>query len=142
VENKTSYGGFTFTWVPSFKIPVGWQIDFSKSFFYNEQTNQSIIVKNNNQTMNILVKLRSAFKGNYYVGTQYNFLQLSPQQQFHLWSLFQNLVINKNLNADFVVHNLLNNRLYTQRNNTANSVNENTFTGVGRYLLLKVNWSF
>ncbi|MBX9781920.1 MAG: hypothetical protein K2X48_01370 [Chitinophagaceae bacterium] len=142
VENKTSYGGFTFTWVPSFKMPVGWQIDFSKSFFYNEQTNQSIIVKNNNQTTNILIKLRSAFKGNYYAGTQYNYLQLSPQQQFHLWSLFQNIVINKNLNADFVVHNLLNNRLYAQRNNTVNVVNENTFTGIGRYLLLKINWSF
>jgi hypothetical protein len=89
VENKTSYGGFTFTWVPSFKIPIGWQIDFSKSFFYNEQINKNQVIKNNNLTTNILIKLRSAFKGNYYMGTQYNFLQLSPQQQFHLWSLFK-----------------------------------------------------
>ncbi|MEQ1797942.1 MAG: hypothetical protein ABL872_08310 [Lacibacter sp.] len=142
VQNNSKFGGFTVTWVPSFKIPVGWQVDFSKSFFYNEQLNGSQSLKNNNHTTNLLIKLRSNFSTNYYIGSQYNYLQLSPQQKFHLWSIFQNVVISKKWNADLVIHNLLNNQRYVERNNSPNSISENTFMGVGRYFLVRMNWSF
>lgn len=92
--------------------------------------------------MNLLIKLRSDFSTKYYIGSQYNYLQLSPQQKFHLWSIFQNVVISKKCNADLVIHNVLNNQRYIQRINSANSTNENTFMGVERYFLLRMNWSF
>lgn len=142
VQNRFVFAGFVATWVPNFKWPVGWELNFSKDFFSNKQTSKNFENHNSNQTTNILFKLRSKFKGNYYIGTQYNYLRLSPSQQFHLWSVFQNLVLNKKLNMDLTVHNLLNKRLYTQQFNDPNSVSQNTFVGIGRYILCRINWSF
>jgi hypothetical protein len=142
VENRFLFGSFMITWVPNFKWPVGWEINFSKNYFQNKQVSENFENRNSNQTTNLLLKLRSKFKGNYYIGTQYNYLQLSPSQQFQLWSLFQNLVINNKMNIDLAVHNLLNKRLYSQQINSPNSQAEFTFTGIGRYFLLRYNISF
>ncbi|MBS4063388.1 MAG: TonB-dependent receptor, partial [Chitinophagaceae bacterium] len=142
VENQFIFAGITATWVPNFKWPIGWELNFSKDFFSNKQTSKDFVNRNSNQTTNILFKLRSKFKGNYYVGTQYNYLQLSSSQQFHLWSVFQNLILSQKLNMDVTVHNLLNKRLYTQQYNSPNSISKNTFVGIGRYILCRVNWSF
>lgn len=142
VENQFIFAGITATWVPNFKWPIGWELNFSKDFFGNKQISNDFVNRNSNQTTNILFKLRSKFKGNYYLGTQYNYLQLSPSQQFHLWSVFQNLVLNKKLNMDLTVHNLLNKRLYAQQFNAPNSVSQSTFVGIGRYILCRINWSF
>lgn len=142
VENQFIFAGITATWVPNFKWPIGWELNLSKDFFSNKQTSKDFVNRNRNQTTNILFKMRSKFKGNYYIGTQYNYLQLSPSQQFHLWSVFQNLVVNKKMNIDLTVHNLLNKRLYTQQFNSPNSVSQNSFTGIGRYILCRINWSF
>lgn len=142
VENRMFFGRFTLTWVPSFKIPVSWQVDFSKDYFENKQINESQALFNKNNTTDILIKLRSAFKGNYYIGTQYNYLSFSENQEFHLWGIFQNLTLTKKLNFDLVAHNLLNNKRFVQRVNSPNSISENTFIGVGRYFLLRVNYSF
>lgn len=142
VENRMFFGRFTITWVPSFKMPVSWQIDFSKNFFENKQVNESQTLFNRNNTTDVLIKLRTAFKGNYYIGTQYNYLSLSENQEFHLWGIFQNLTLTKKLNIDLVTHNLLNNRRFVQRVNSPNTRSENTFIGVGRYFLLRVNYSF
>lgn len=142
VENRMFFGRFTLTWVPSFKIPLSWQIDFSKDFFENRQFNESQTLFNKNNTTDVLVKLRTAFKGNYYVGTQYNYLSLSENQEFHLWGIFQNVTLTKKLNVDLVAHNLLNNKRFVQRVNSPNTKSENTFIGVGRYILLRLNWSF
>lgn len=142
VENRMFFGRFTLTWVPSFKIPVSWQVDFSKDFFENKQVNELQTLFNRNNTTDVLIKLRTAFKGNYYIGTQYNYLSLSENQEFHLWGVFQNLTLTKKLNIDLVAHNLLNNRRFVQRVNSPNTRSENTFIGVGRYFLLRVNYSF
>ena len=142
VENRMLFGRFTLTWVPSFKIPVSWQVDFSKDFFENRQFNELQTLFNKNNTTDVLIKLRSAFKGNYYIGTQYNYLSLSENQEFHLWGIFQNLTLTKKLNVDLVAHNLLNNKRFVQRINSPNTRSENTFIGVGRYFLLRVNYSF
>lgn len=142
VENRVFFGRFTLTWVPSFKIPVSWQVDFSKDFFENRQFNESQTLFNKNNTTDVLVKLRTAFKGNYYIGTQYNYLSLTENQEFHLLGIFQNLTLTKKLNVDLVAHNLLNNKHFVQRVNSPNTRSENTFIGVGRYFLLRVNYSF
>lgn len=142
VENRMFFGRFTITWVPSFKMPVSWQIDFSKNFFENKQVNESQTLFNKNNTTDVLIKLRTAFKGNYYIGTQYNYLSLSENQEFHLWGVFQNLTLTKKLNIDLVTHNLLKNRRFVQRVNSPNTRSENTFIGVGRYFLLRINYSF
>ncbi|MBX9784335.1 MAG: hypothetical protein K2X48_13675 [Chitinophagaceae bacterium] len=142
VENKFLFTSIYAAWVPNFKWPLGWELNFTKNFLTNKQISQAFATRNTNQTTDILFKLRSKFKGNYYIGTQYNYLQLSPRQQFHLWSIFQNFEWNKNFNIDFTVHNVFNKKLYTQQINSPNSVSQNTFYGIGRYFLCRLNWSF
>ena len=77
-----------------------------------------------------------------YIATMYNYYVLSPKNFFHSMDLYASLTVNHDLNLSLTVHNLFNAASIVQRQFAVNSISEQRFDLVGRYLLVKMMWSF
>ena len=77
-----------------------------------------------------------------YLAAMYNFYILSPKNFFHTMDLYTNYILNQAFAFSFTVHNLFNSSTIVQRQFGVNSIAEQRFGLVERYLLMKVNWTF
>ena len=77
-----------------------------------------------------------------YMATMYNYYVLSPKNFFHSMDLYASLSLNQVWNFSLTVHNLLNSSSIVQRQFGVNSISEQRFDLVERYLLVKVQWNF
>jgi hypothetical protein len=77
-----------------------------------------------------------------YMAAMYNFYILSPKNFFDTMDLYANLSLNQALNFSLTVHNLFNSSSIVQRQFAINSVTEQRYELVKRYLMVKVQWNF
>jgi hypothetical protein len=86
------------------------------------------------------VKIRAGEK--IYLAAMYNYYLLSPQNFFNTMDLYANFSLNQAWVFSATVHNLFNASSIVQRQFGVNSVSEQRFELVDRYLMIKAQWSF
>jgi outer membrane receptor protein involved in Fe transport len=77
-----------------------------------------------------------------YTALMYNYYILSPGNFFHTMDLYANLEVNKAWIISLTAHNLFNVSTIEQRQFSVNSIAEQRYELVGRYLLIKFQFTF
>jgi hypothetical protein len=77
-----------------------------------------------------------------YMAAMYNFYILSPKNFFHTMDLYTSLSLNQALNFSLTVHNLFNASTIVQRQFAVNSISEQRYEMVNRYLMVKLQYDF
>jgi len=77
-----------------------------------------------------------------YLATMYNYYILSPKNFFHSMDLYASYSLNQAWNFSLTVHNLFNASSIVQRQFAVNSISEQRFDLVERYLMVKMQWNF
>ena len=77
-----------------------------------------------------------------YMAAMYNYYVLSPKNYFHSMDLYASYSLNQAWNFSFTVHNLFNASSIVQRQFGVNSISEQRYDLVGRYLMVKMQWNF
>lgn len=77
-----------------------------------------------------------------YIAAMYNYYVLSPKNFFHTMDLFASLSLNQAWNFSLTVHNLFNASSIVQRQFGVNSISEQRYDLVERYLMVKMQWNF
>ena len=86
------------------------------------------------------IKLRVSDK--IYVASMYNYYLLSPGNFFNTMDLYANFSLNSAWVFSATVHNLFNASSIVQRQFGVNSVSEQQYELVNRYLMIKAQWNF
>lgn len=77
-----------------------------------------------------------------YMAAMYNYYLLSPKNYFHSMDLYASHAINQAWNFSLTVHNLFNSSTIVQRQFAVNSISEQRYDLVKRYLMVKMQWNF
>jgi hypothetical protein len=86
------------------------------------------------------VKVRAGEK--IYLAAMYNYYLLAPGNFFNTMDLYASFSLNKAWTFSASVHNLFNASSIVQRQFSVNTVSEQRYELVERYLMIKANWSF
>ncbi len=76
------------------------------------------------------------------MATMYNYYVLSPKNFFHSMDLYASYSLNQAWNFSLTVHNLFNASSIVQRQFAVNSISEQRYDLVERYLMVKMQWNF
>ena len=99
-------------------------------------------VRTSSDWISLLAKTRLQFNEFYYFGAEYNLLKYRDQRAFNVMDFSGTYAFNKRLSADARLHNVFNIRRSGQLVSGANFRSEQAVHTIGRYLLLRLNWSF
>ena len=137
-DYRQTNGTAGLNWISKFNFPVNLDLSFTKSFMKNSQEG----VRTSSDWISLLAKTRLQFNEFYYFGAEYNLLKYRDQRAFNVMDFSGTYVFNKRLSADARLHNVFNIRRSGQLVAGANFRSEQAVHTIGRYLLLRLNWSF
>jgi hypothetical protein len=129
--------------VTAFKFPVNLEASITAMYVLNKTIPETGTISRFNlwQYQGYgKVKIRAGEK--IYLAAIYNYYLLSPQNFFNTMDLYANFSLNKAWIFSATVHNLFNASSIVQRQFSVNSVSEQRFELVDRYLMIKAQWSF
>jgi len=129
--------------VTAFKFPVNLEASITAMYILNKTIPKTGTISRFNlwQYQGYgKVKIRAGEK--IYLAAMYNYYLLSPQNFFNTMDLHANFTLNNAWVLSATVHNLFNASSIVQRQFGVNSVSEQRFELVDRYLMIKAQWSF
>jgi hypothetical protein len=129
--------------VTAFKFPVNLEGSFTSIYVLN-----STIPESGETSLFDLWqyqgygKLKIRVGKKFYMAAIYNYYVLAPRNFFQTMDLYTNITVNKAWVFSLTVHNLFNAAEIAQRQFAVNSITQQRYVLVGRYLLFKAQWTF
>ncbi len=129
--------------VTAFKFPVNLEASLAAMYMLNETIPETgTISRFSLWQYQGYGKLKVRACEKIYFAAMYNYYLLAPRNFFNTMDLYANFSLNKSWTFSATLHNLFNASSIVQRQFSVNSVSEQRYELVNRYLIIKAQWIF
>jgi hypothetical protein len=129
--------------VTGFKFPLNMEASITAMYLQNKTIPKAGIINQFNLWQyQGYGKIKVRAGENFFLALMYNYYLLAPGSFFNTMDLFANFSLNKSWTFSATIHNLFNASSIVQRQFSVNSVFEQRYELVDRYLMIKAQWIF
>jgi hypothetical protein len=125
----------------NFKFPLNYSLVYTLNRQLTKQLNNSELIKNSFTSHQFNLKCRLQFSKKYYFGVDLNNF-VWPKSTFIAMDIYSTYQINKKIQFDIRIHNLLDKKNYTELVLTPTEESTRRYQTVGRYAFVRCNYSF